>query len=54
TMVLRKPGKADCTVAGVYRPIALIRTISKILSSSVADELMQLAECHLLLPDNYF
>ncbi|KAA1478292.1 hypothetical protein DENSPDRAFT_748331, partial [Dentipellis sp. KUC8613] len=31
TVVLRKPGKSDYSLPGAYRPIALIRTISKIL-----------------------
>jgi len=54
TVVLHKPGKPDYTVPGAYRPIALIRTISKILSSCIADELMQLSEKHRLLPANHF
>jgi Reverse transcriptase (RNA-dependent DNA polymerase)/Endonuclease-reverse transcriptase len=54
TVILRKPGKPDYAAPGAYRPIALIRTISKILSSCVADELMQLSEQHHLLPANHF
>jgi len=54
TVVLRKPGKPNYTAPGAYRPIALIRTISKILSSCIADELMQLSEKHQVLPANHF
>ena len=54
TVVLRKPGKPDYTAPGAYWPIALISTISKILSSCIADELMQLSKKHQLLPANHF
>jgi hypothetical protein len=33
TVVLRKPGKDDYTVPRVYRPIALLNTISKIMDA---------------------
>jgi Reverse transcriptase (RNA-dependent DNA polymerase) len=54
TVVLRKPGKPDYTTPGAYLPIALIRTISKILSSCMTDELMQFSKQHNLLPANHF
>ena len=54
TVVLWKPGKPNYTMPGAYQPIALIQTIGKILSSCIADELMQLSEKHQLLPANHF
>ena len=54
TLVLRKLGKPDYSNPNAYRPIALLRTIAKILSACIASELMQLAELHHLLPDTHF
>lgn len=54
TVVLRKPGKPDYTNAKAYRPIALLDTISKVLSTCVAEDLTYIAETHKLLPQNHF
>lgn len=54
TIVLRKPNKPDYTVAKAYRPIALLDTIAKVLSSCVAEDLTYIAEEHKLLPANHF
>ncbi|KEP45734.1 putative reverse transcriptase from transposon X-element protein [Rhizoctonia solani 123E] len=54
TIVLRKPGKPDYSIAKAYRPIALLNVISKILSSCVANRLNSLAEEHGWLPDHHF
>ena len=54
TLVLRKPGKPSYTKPGTYRPIALLDTISKVLSSCVAEDLTKFSEIHNLLPPNHF
>jgi hypothetical protein len=54
TKVLRKPGKANYTVPGAYRPIALLDTIGKVLSACVAEDLVKMTEKYHLLPDHHF
>ena len=54
TVVLRKPGQPDYTLTKAYRPIALLDTMAKILSSCVADEISYLAETHGMLPPTHF
>ncbi|QRV76906.1 Reverse transcriptase from transposon X-element protein [Ceratobasidium sp. AG-Ba] len=54
TVVLRKPGKPDYTVAKAYRPIALLNVVGKILSACVAKRLNTLAEMHGWLPAHHF
>jgi hypothetical protein len=54
TLVLRKPGKPAYDVAKAYRPIGLLNTIGKLLSTLVAADLSYLAEKHSLLPTNQF
>lgn len=54
TCVLRKPGRPSYEVAKAYRPIALLSTIGKILSSIVADDISRLIETHELLPSTHF
>ena len=54
TQVLRKPGKPNYTVPGAYRPIALLDTIGKVLSSCIAEDLVLLSEKHQLLPNNHY
>ncbi|RDX51329.1 hypothetical protein OH76DRAFT_1309435, partial [Lentinus brumalis] len=54
TVVLRKPGKTDYTVAKAYRGIALLSCLSKILSKCVADVLVYHAEKHGMLPSLQF
>lgn len=54
TIVLRKPGKPDCTIAKAYRPIALLNTIGKALEFLIAKWITYLAKTHDLLPQNHF
>ncbi|KAL7277809.1 hypothetical protein ACG7TL_002174 [Trametes sanguinea] len=54
TIVLRKPGKPDYTVAKAYRPVALLNCMSKILSRCVANVLVYEMETRGLLPDLQF
>lgn len=54
TLVLRKPGKPAYNVANAYRPIGLLNTIGKLLSTLVAADLSHLAEKHALLPSGQF
>ena len=49
TVVLRKEGKADYSIPGSYRPIALENTLSKILEKVIADRIADTAEEHALL-----
>jgi len=43
-VVLRKPQKPDYTKAGVYRPIALLNTLAKVLEVVVARRILKEAE----------
>ena len=52
TVVLRKEGKADYSIPGSYRPIALENTLSKILEKVIADRMADTAEEHALLPQS--
>ena len=54
TCVLRKPGKPRYDVPKAYRPIALVNTIAKLLSSIVTEDITYLAETHCLLPNTHF
>ena len=54
TVVLRKPGKSDYTVAKAYRGVALLSCLSKILSKCVANVLVYHAEKHNMLPNHQF
>ena len=54
TVVLRKPGKPSYEVPKAYRPIALISTIAKVLTSIVAENLSRTVEQHHLLPNTHF
>ena len=54
TCVLCKPGKPRYDVPKAYRPIALINTISKLLSAIVAEDIAHLTEAHQLLPAHHF
>ena len=49
TIVLRKPGKADYTVAKAYRPVALYNTMGKTVSAVMTDMLVYLTVRHNLL-----
>ena len=54
TVVLRKPGKPSYEVPKAYRPIALISTIAKVLTSIMAENLSQVVEQHYVLPKTHF
>jgi hypothetical protein len=54
TIVLRKPGKPDYSLAKAYRPITLLDTMAKILSSCIAEDFEHMAKCYNMLPTNHF
>ena len=53
-MVLRKLGKPDYSNPAVYRPIALLNIIGKVLEAVVARKISNLAEDINLLPDEQY
>ena len=52
--MINKPQKPDYTVPKAYRPIALVNTIAKLLSTIVAEDIVHLTEVHQLLPAHHF
>ncbi len=54
TIVLHKPGKPRYDVPKAYRPIALMNTMGKVLSTLVAEDLNYMCERYSLLPDNHY
>ena len=54
TVVIRKPGRPDYGLPKAYRPIALLDTMSKILSACVAEDIVWIASTYKLLPDTHF
>ena len=54
TVVLRKPGKPRYDVPKAYRPIALLNTMGKVLTSIVAEQLTYYTEKFELLPPLHF
>jgi hypothetical protein len=54
TIVLHKPGRPDYSTLKAYRPITLLDSMAKILSSCIADDITYLAEQFNLLPANHF
>jgi Endonuclease-reverse transcriptase len=54
TIVLRKPGRPDYTIAKAYRPIALYDTMGKIISGVMTDVTVYLTIRHNLLPSRHF
>ena len=54
TVVIRKPGRPDYSAPKAYRPIALLDTMSKILSACVAEDLTWITTQHNLLPRTHF
>jgi ribonuclease HI/exonuclease III len=54
TVVLKKPGKTDYSNPKAYRPIALLNTLYKLLTSIVTEVLVYIAEKYNLLPKNQF
>lgn len=53
TVVLRKPGKDDYSQPKVYRPIALLNTLGKLMEAVMANRLAYLADVHHLLPSRH-
>ena len=49
TVILYKEGKADYSLLGSYRPIALENTLSKILERVIAEHIVDIAKEHALL-----
>jgi hypothetical protein len=47
--ILCKEGKADYSLLGSYRPIALKNTLSKILERVIVNHIVDMAEEHALL-----
>jgi hypothetical protein len=54
TVAVRKPGKPDYTIANAYRPIALLDTMAKVLSSCVKGTLEHHTDRLHLLPATQF
>ena len=54
TVVIHKPGRPDYSAPKAYCPIALLDTMSKILSACVAEDLSWIATKHSLLPSTHF
>jgi ribonuclease HI len=54
TVVLRKPDKPSYEVPKAYRPIALLSSMAKVLTSLVAEIISNLVETHHLLPKTHF
>ena len=53
-VVLQKPGKLQYNIPKAYRPIALLSTMWKILTTIVAGHITHLTEKHQLLSPNHF
>lgn len=53
-IVLRKPGKPNYKVAKAYRPIELLCSIGKLLSSVVAEDIVRATEQLQILPSHQF
>ena len=54
TVILRKPGRTNYSVAKSYRPIALMNCMGKILSSCITDILEYEVEKNALIPNHHF
>ena len=54
TVILRKPGKPRYDTPKAYRPIALLNTMSKVLTAIMADTMAFYTEAHQLLPAHHF
>ena len=54
TVVLRKPDKPAYDVAKAHRPIVLLSTMAKVLTSIVAENISTLVEAYHLLPKTHF
>ena len=53
-MCASETGKPRYNIPKAYRPVALVNTMAKLLSSIVAEDIVYLAEKHALLPANHF
>lgn len=53
-VVLCKPGKPNYGIPKVYRPIALLNTIGKLLTAILTEDMVYFTEKHNLLPTNHF
>jgi ribonuclease HI len=54
SVVLRKPGKPSYIVPKAYRPVVLLATMAKVLTSIVAENISLLVETYQLLPKTHF
>ena len=54
TIVLCKPGKPRYDIPKAHCPIALMNTISKLLSSIVTEDLTYMCERYSMLPNMHF
>lgn len=54
TLVLRKPGKADYTLPGAWRPIVLSNGFARLLNSCLTEDIVSHCETLGLLPNNHF
>ena len=53
TIVLRKQGKDDYTAPKAYRPIALLKTVGKLMDSIIAKRISYVTETYQLLPSTH-
>ena len=53
-LVLKKPGKSDYTVMGVWQPIVLSNSYARLLNSCKTEELVMMCEKTGILPENHF
>jgi len=49
-IIFMKPAKPDYLAPGAHQPIVLLNTFAKVPSACVAEDLVQMAEVHKLLP----
>jgi hypothetical protein len=54
TIVLHKPGKPRYNHPKAYRPIALLNTLAKVLTSVIAEQLTFYSEKYQLLPTQHY
>jgi hypothetical protein len=54
TVVLRKPGKPRYNIPKAYWPIALLNTMCKVLTATIAELITFYTEMHQLLPAHHF
>ena len=53
-MILKKSGKSDYINLSVYRPIALLNTLEKVLEAVILNRIKFIAEAHDLLSDTQY